>query len=351
MDGGLDRIGEALEVLGQPIAAEVGRLLRHCADPAAADASIELNELEGNHATYRVQASTHGRQGSLILKQVDPDVARRNRLVVERWLPWLGLDHVAPALLGAAGSPGAESIWQVHEDLRGTTLHEHRSEPDCVAAAVELIAELHTRAGGHPVVAECRRQGQDLGMHYVTSNMSDAARLLDALGPPQVQPSRAQAELRDRLRRRLALLLGAAPGHGRLLEEAGGLDTMLHGDPWPTNIVVLDTRGGLSLRLGDWDRAGAGPFCYDLSLLLYRFPARDRPWIVERYRDAVAPAGWRLAPASELNVLFRTFECARYANRIVWPAIALLREDADWGWDELARIEEWFEALDPALPE
>jgi hypothetical protein len=52
-----------------------------------------------------------------------------------------------------------------------------------------------------------------------------------------------------------------------------------------------------------------------------------------------------------LNLLFESAECARYASRAVWPAIALLRDGAAWGIEELAQVEGWFAALAPVLPE
>ena len=68
---------------------------------------------------------------------------------------------------------------------------------------------------------------------------------------------------------------------------------------------------------------------------------------------AVAGGGWRLASTSELEVLFDTAEQARYANRVIWPALALVQDHAAWGFPELAEVERWFEALDAtgAIPE
>src|SRR5256885_9944571 len=76
----------------------------------------------------------------------------------------------------------------------------------------------------------------------------------------------------------------------------------------------------------NWDHAAVGPVSYDLSTFLYRFPKPERPWILEAYRRAVAPAGWHLPPTWLLNVVFETAEYARYANRIIWPAVALLEQ-------------------------
>ena len=65
----------------------------------------------------------------------------------------------------------------------------------------------------------------------------------------------------------------------------------------------------------------------------------------------MAGAGWRLPPTGILNAVFETAEYARYANRIIWPAVALLEERAAWGFEQLAEVERWFDALELALPE
>ena len=91
---------------------------------------------------------------------------------------------------------------------------------------------------------------------------------------------------------------------------------------------------------------GVGPLSYDLSTFLSRFPAAARPWILERYRQAVSRAGWRLASPPELDLLFDTAKRARCANRVIWPVLALLQEHADWGFLELAEVERWFQALE-----
>jgi aminoglycoside phosphotransferase (APT) family kinase protein len=97
--------------------------------------------------------------------------------------------------------------------------------------------------------------------------------------------------------------------------------------------------------LVDWDRVGVGPFAYDLSTLLFRFPLEERAGVLDAYRRAVARAGWSLPPAVDLNVMCETAELARYANRVIWPALALVGEQAAWGFPELAEVERWFEVL------
>jgi len=82
-----------------------------------------------------------------------------------------------------------------------------------------------------------------------------------------------------------------------------------------------------------------------------RFPAKDRRWVYELYRQALGAANWRLPPDRDLNVLFETHEFARFANRIIWPAIALVMDQAAWGVEELTAIDGWFEQFEPVLPQ
>jgi len=106
----------------------------------------------------------------------------------------------------------------------------------------------------------------------------------------------------------------------------------------------------LRARLIDWDHAAVGPPTYDLSTFLLRFPSEHREWVLELYRQAVAAAGWRLPAMQVLNSLFETHEYARFANRIIWPAIALAQDRAEWGIEALAEIEQWFEEFGAVLP-
>jgi hypothetical protein len=65
----------------------------------------------------------------------------------------------------------------------------------------------------------------------------------------------------------------------------------------------------------------------------------------------VLAAGWNVPGKQALNLLFETAELARYANRLIWPALALAVDKADWGFAELEAVEQWFQDLAPVLPE
>jgi Ser/Thr protein kinase RdoA (MazF antagonist) len=180
--------------------------------------------------------------------------------------------------------------------------------------------------------------------------MRDAIRSLQVLRqtPTALPPERAA--LCDRLLRRLYGLLDEEPSRARALEEHGGPETLLHGDPWPKNALVIPAGRGLHARLIDWDRAGVGPVGYDLSTFLGRLAAPLRPWALDLYRQAAGRLGWRLPLAAELNRLFETAELARLANCVIWPALAAAEGQPAWAFDQLADLEQWLQRVEPVLP-
>ena len=135
------------------------------------------------------------------------------------------------------------------------------------------------------------------------------------------------------------------------MAELGGQETLLHGDLWAINVFVCQTPAGMKARLIDWDHAGIGPTIYDLSTFLLRFPERHRQWVLGLYREQIALQGWRLPGIRELNFLSETAELARYANCVIWPAIALAHDHVPWAYDQLADVLQWFENLSPVIPE
>ena len=293
---------------------------------------------------YRLQFDARAPWSSVVVKRMEPAVSQRTRLLATRWLPALGLEHACPRLLGTVADWRGEVVWHIHEDLGDDTLAA-RPAPELVELAARQVAELHVRAARHAVLPDVRRFGPGLGLQYFTTNVRDAIAALEALlgaGPP---PS-SHAGLPERLLARLRALLADASRRAAVFERAAGPDTLLHGDLWTINMFVNGTAERPQLRLVDWDRVDVGPFTYDLSTFLFRFPAEQRPGILDCYRDAAARGGWELGSPEDLALLFDTAERARYANRVIWPAVALLQERAAWGFPELAEVERWFLALD-----
>jgi hypothetical protein len=338
------------------------RMLEDCSQPGIVELRVALQELLGGcevsgrflgqqrlasrqWRVYRLRFFIHDHERSLIVKCLKPEIARRNELMAKRWLPAVGLRESGPPLWGTVAERSGLCIWHVYQDLGQHELDPRRPDPERVRAAVELIAQIHTRLAGHALLGEVRLHGGDSGMHFYESSVQDAIHGLEAWQPPA-----PQCALRDRLLLRLYRLRDELPQRAQALAEWGGPETLLHGDLWAINVFVIPAADGLRARLIDWDHAAVGPPSYDLSTFLLRFPVPCRLSVLNLYREAVARAGWRLPGASDLNLLFQTHEYARFANRIIWPAIALVTEQAEWGIAELAEIEQWFEQFEPVLP-
>jgi hypothetical protein len=239
-------------------------------------------------------------------------------------------------------------VWHIYDDVGGSGLDDS-FDPARVAPVVELVVDLHTRFAGHRLLPECRKHGGELGVRFFAMHVAraiDALESIGSLGPPV---PREQAELRDRLLGRVERLHAEQDERASLLERCGGPETLLHGDLWPTNTLVVRRADGFQATRIDWDHVGVGPVTYDLSSFLYRVAPEHRPWILERYRRAAARRGWQLPNDRTLNMLLETAECARYACCLGDAAIAASRGES-WGFPMLAEIDTWFARLHPALP-
>jgi hypothetical protein len=348
----IEGLANLLEESGQPGLVELRALLDEVlGGPAVTGQVLDQHRLPSRRPrVYRVRFVFDGWVRSVVVKHMELDTAQRNQLLIRRWLPSVGLGDHGPTLLGVAAERNGQSVWHVYDDFGDRALAAHHLDPQCVRAAVELIAQVHLRFAGHALLAECRLLGSDFGIAFYAANVRDALRCLDALQPPAVELSAMQAALRDRLRARVRQLQEEEPMRAQALAEFGGPETLLHGDLWTTHVFVLPALHGVQARLAGWDHAGVGPVSYDLSTFLLRFPVRHRLWILDLYREAIQPAGWSLPSARDLNLLFETAEYARLANCIIWPAVALVQDRFNWGFDELADLDQWFEAWKPVLP-
>ncbi|HVH66763.1 MAG TPA: aminoglycoside phosphotransferase family protein [Gemmatimonadales bacterium] len=339
-----ERLERLLKPWQEPGATELCDLLEELV--CGRGARLQLERLKP--AVYRLRLGA-APGSALVLKRHPPAVAQADRLVVERWLPALELGDGCPRLLGAAAEREGGWVWHVYEDLGDESLARARV-PWRLDAAVDFIAELHLRAARHPLIPEVRWRARDHGVHFFTSNVRDAIAVLEALATPPREVPRDFAGARERLLGALHTLLEDAPRRVRCMQDSGGPDTLLHGDLWPKNIFVARTPAGPRARLIDWDHVGVGPVSYDVSTLLYQSAPDERPAMLRRYLTATERQGCRLPDDATLNLLFHTAECARYAHCIVWAAMALLHDGAEWGIAELIDFDHWFRALRPPLP-
>ncbi len=341
---GLDKV---LEDSGLPGLPELRRLLAELLGGQSAEGTfLGYTDLKAkSNKIFRLRFSVNGGLRTWVVKRVRPVIARRTELVAKRWLPAVGLSDTGPPLAGSVAESSAAYVWQVYHDLGPHELDPGHPNPEDVRAAIELIAQVHTRFAGHALLGEVRLHGGDLGMSFLESNVRDAIYALEAFrADPQ------HKALVDRLLQRLYTLRRELPERRLIIERWGGPETLLHGDLWAINVFIIRTGDGVRARLIDWDHVAVGQFGYDLSTFLLRFAPEKRQSILEMYRKEVARSSWRLPERRELNSLFETAEYARFANRIIWPAIALVTDKAEWGFKALEDVDQWFEKFEPVLP-
>ncbi|HYZ28894.1 MAG TPA: aminoglycoside phosphotransferase family protein [Thermoleophilaceae bacterium] len=298
---------------------------------------------------YRVCFETPTGSAAVVLKRHRPRRARANRLVAERWLPAVGLDAICPAVRGVFAEPGSEVVWQLYEDLPGEGIDPLCPDRTRVNAVVELLAEVHGRFAEHALLGECRKHGCDLTLGFFTAQLDRCLGTLARVGSGASRSSRERSQLTDRLRDRLDRL---ARGWSKRVRVSTGAErwlTLLHGDLWTSNTLVASNGGRFAARLIDWDNVGVGAMSYDLSTFLYRFPAEHRPWILTRYRHAIARHGVPVPDDATLNLAFETAEYGRYVWCLAEAASAAQRGES-WAFEEMAEIETWFAQLETAGP-
>lgn len=295
---------------------------------------------------HRIVLSTSCGRLSVVAKRLEPTIAHRNQVALERWLPAADLEHAAPALLGVAAERTGSIVWHVYEDLGDSTLAQSTRDPAAVEAAVRLVASLHARFVHDPVLAECSVWGEDHGVGFYHSSVRDALAAITAVIRRNDRGATDLAACR-RLLGRLERLLAQSEDRMRALAELAGPETLLHGDLWLKNAAVRTNADGRTVRLIDWDKTGPGSFSYDLSTLVLRFPSDLRRDVIDLYRRAIAEHDIRIPADEDVGALFSTAEYARLANVAIWPARVAAGCSSRWAFEELVAIDEWFEAVEP----
>ena len=173
-----DRVARSLDERREPGVAELCDALERLLDGAtASDDAIAVDRLQKGVYRLRVGGAC-GR--TLVIKRHTPAMAHTDRLVAERWLPALGLGDGYPQLLTAAAQHEGRWVWHVYEDLRSEALAARWEHPR-VEAAIDLIARLHTRGVGHPLLPEVRWHGRDHSARSSLASLRDGIAVLEAL--------------------------------------------------------------------------------------------------------------------------------------------------------------------------
>jgi len=295
---------------------------------------------------YRVELTAPTQTSAYVAKLLPTGLAKTiSRL--PGWLAVVGLPGMAPVPHALARSRDSDSSWQVYECVPGRRV-VHGDEA-AVRATVDLVSDLHMRSSSK--VDLLAGQLPSISVDLAFDSIAEAADALACLDPSvRGIDFRAVGHALDSLR---TALDGAADRS----EAHRGADlpvVLLHGDLWPVNAIVTGDRTKPTVRLVDWDKVAVGPASFDLSTILGRFAAKPlkRRALLERYQANVRRAGWSVPPPRELNLLAETWELARLAETLVWPARMV--HDAEewmrlWAMDELNEVARWVVAQEPLL--
>jgi hypothetical protein len=297
----------------------------------------------------RVRVDVDGVEHSLVVKWSDPAIAHRTALVARRWLPAAGLEDLGAPLLAVAAEPTGKGAWLVYDDVPGRPLAARAPVEREVVTAIDAIARLHTSFAEHQLLPECRLWGGDRGIHFYSANVRDAIAALRSLDLRDLGAGALPA--RDALLHRMDDLRRQEPARAQVFAAAGGRETLLHGDLWPTNTIVASLRDSVRVCLIDWDEAAVGPAGFDLATFLLRFDPSDRAWILDTYGRAVGRlAGWELPAEEDLNSLFETTAYARLASLLVWSVAASGRDCRNFLRERLTELVGWIDDVAPVLP-
>jgi hypothetical protein len=341
---GLNRIFEGADLPGRD--ALIALIERVLGGPRLRG-RVTAEERIGRTRVRRLGLDVDGAPRALILKYLTLDRSLREQRIVECWLPAIGLGRHGPPVLGTAGVANGAGVWHVYEDLGECGLERKLADPVALRSGLQIVARVHRGFANHPLLGDCQATGGNLGSAFFLSSVRDALRAVDGMRTHPTGLSQEHGVTCDRLGERLTRLLDEAPRRLEALEEFGGPDTLLHGDLWPSNLLVLENG---EVRLIDWDHAGVGPAAYDLSNMLMRLPVALRLGALADYREAGGTAGPASLGRDDLNFLFETAEYARIANCVVWPALEFWELGGPGALERLASIHGWFEGVEPALP-
>src|SRR6059036_817049 len=107
---GLDQL---LKDTGQPGLAELREVLCELLGGDAAEGCwLDERQLSSPHPrVFRVRLGLDDGVSSFVVKRLEPAIAQRNHLVMQRWLPAVGLEDCGPKLLGAAAERTGQCVW------------------------------------------------------------------------------------------------------------------------------------------------------------------------------------------------------------------------------------------------
>jgi Ser/Thr protein kinase RdoA (MazF antagonist) len=114
---------------------------------------------------------------------------------------------------------------------------------------------------------------------------------------------RARDALAESSDQRAARLRRGLEGYGGVVESLAALPpTFLHGELYPSNVLVVREEDPVRVCPVDWEMAAVGPASIDLAALVGGWGAAERESLVAAYRHGLAGAGATAPAADALDV-------------------------------------------------
>lgn len=203
----------------------------------------------------------------------------------------------APAYVGSAIDPRRDRYWLFLERIEGTPLWQI-GDLDVWCRTARWMARLHTRFTGR--TDRLPRRLLRLDAAHWRRWLSRARRL--GLRRGRSSCTTRQIERLARSHEEAARWLATQPA------------TFLHGELYPSNVLVQDHDGTPDIRVLDWEMASTGPGVLDLAALASGSWERgERAALVDSYREALPRS--RRPPAAELE---RAVERCRLLLAVQW---------------------------------
>jgi aminoglycoside phosphotransferase (APT) family kinase protein len=216
------------------------------------------------------------------------------------------LDHAGlgtPAYYGASVDPGADRYWLFIENVAGPVLWQV-GEFEVWEETARWLARMHARfAGAAEAPPSLLRYDPALFRTWI---------------------DRAQAFAEDSATSwsadKRAAVMDLAARYDPVVERLAALPaTIIHGEFYPSNVLVQDPLGEVRIAPIDWEIAAVGPGLLDLAALsIGKWTPAQRSALAHAYRDA---AGADAAPAD----FDATLDCCR-----LHLAVQALGWDAEW---------------------
>lgn len=106
-----------------------------------------------------------------------------------------------------------------------------------------------------------------------------------------------------------------ASGYGEVVRTLATVPpTLVHGELYPSNVLVDDGRNDVKVWALDWEMAGIGPAFLDVVALTAGWDGEEQRRLVSAYLDELGPAPWW----REGEELARLLDCCRLHYALQW---------------------------------